>query len=83
MTTMQIQVPDEVRTKAEEAARWKHLSLDEFTTWALVQSISASIPDPYLEERAKRGSLKRFKEILAQVPDVEPEDYDKLPEPRK
>jgi hypothetical protein len=71
-------IPDDVRAKAEEVAREKHISLDEFTTLALVQRIGASIPDPYLEERAKRGNLKRFKEILAQVPDVPPEDYDKL-----
>ncbi len=78
MTTLQVQIPDEVRSRAEEAARWKHLSLDEFTTLALEQSISSSIKDPYLEERAKRGNLKRFKEILTEAPDVPPEDYDKL-----
>jgi hypothetical protein len=71
-------IPDDVRAKAEELAREKDISLDEFTTLALVQKISASIPDPYLEARAKRGSMKRFKEILAMVPDVPPEDYDRL-----
>ena len=78
MTTLQVRIPDDVRAKAEEAAREKHVSLDEFTTLALIQSISISLPDPYLEERAKRGNLQRFREILASVPDVPPEDYDKL-----
>jgi hypothetical protein len=78
MTTLQVTIPEEVRAKAEEAAREKHVSLDEFTTLALIQSISASLPDPYLEERATRGDLRRFKEILASVPDVPPEDYDKI-----
>ena len=32
----------------------------------------------YLEERAKRGSWEKFDAALATVPDVEPEDYDKL-----
>ena len=78
MTTLQVTIPDEVRAKAEEAARQKHLSLDEFTTLALIQRISASIPDPYLEERARRGNLQRFKDSLATVSDVPPEDYDKI-----
>lgn len=78
VTSLNVMIPDDVRAKAEEVAREKHLSLDEFTTLALVHKISSSIPDPYLEARAKRGNLKRFREILAQVPDVPPEDYDKL-----
>ena len=31
-----------------------------------------------LKERAKRGSREKFLEILAKVPDVEPEEFDKL-----
>jgi hypothetical protein len=31
-----------------------------------------------LEKRAKRGSLGKFEAALAKLPDVEPEDYDKL-----
>ena len=32
----------------------------------------------YLKERARRGSLQKFKAILANVPDVEPEERDRL-----
>jgi hypothetical protein len=32
----------------------------------------------YLEEKSKRGSWSKFEQVLAKVPDVEPEDYDKL-----
>jgi hypothetical protein len=42
-----------------------------------------SIPDPYLEARAKRGSWKKFKEALAQASDVPPDDYDKLDDTKK
>jgi antitoxin component of MazEF toxin-antitoxin module len=31
----------------------------------------------YLDERAKRGSWKQVQEILARVPDVEPEPHDR------
>ena len=33
----------------------------------------------YLKERAKRGSQLKYEAILAKVPDVEPEAYDRLP----
>jgi hypothetical protein len=32
----------------------------------------------YLQERAKRGSREKFEAVLAKVPDVEPEEYDRL-----
>ncbi|GJD17839.1 hypothetical protein RIVM261_027950 [Rivularia sp. IAM M-261] len=31
-----------------------------------------------IEARKARGSLDKFKQVLSKVPDVEPEDYDKL-----
>ena len=40
-----------------------------------------SISDPDLGEREKRGSVRRFREFLAQSPDVPPEDCDKLEQP--
>jgi hypothetical protein len=33
--------------------------------------------EEYLEERAKHGSQARYEAALAQVPDVEPEVYDR------
>jgi hypothetical protein len=34
----------------------------------------------YLRERAHRGDRLRFEQVLAKVPDVEPEEADRLPE---
>jgi hypothetical protein len=33
----------------------------------------------YLKERAKRGGRLKYEPILAKVPDVEPETYDRIP----
>ena len=33
----------------------------------------------YLDERAARGSREKFDAVLAKVPDVEPEEHDRLP----
>jgi hypothetical protein len=32
----------------------------------------------YLQERAKRGSQEKFEAVLTKVPDVEPEEFDRL-----
>ena len=40
--------------------------------------MSALLTVDYLKERAKRGNRKAFEDIMSEVPDVEPEDYDKL-----
>ncbi len=34
----------------------------------------------YLREQARHGSRSRFEKVLAKVPDVEPEEFDRLPE---
>ena len=34
----------------------------------------------YLRERGHRGSRRRFEQVLARVPDVEPEESDRLPQ---
>ena len=41
------------------------------------EKIAALMTKGYLKERAKRGSWARYEAILAKVPDVEPEVYDR------
>jgi hypothetical protein len=33
----------------------------------------------YLKEKAKSGSRLKYEAILAKVPDIEPEPYDRIP----
>ena len=44
---------------------------------AIAEKIAALMTDGYLKERAKRGSRAKYEAILAKVPDVEPEVYDR------
>ena len=39
---------------------------------------TAFLTQEYLEERAKRGSREKFEKVLSKVPDVPPEEYDRL-----
>lgn len=54
------------------------LPLDQFVAIALSAQVSAWMAKEYLEERAKRGSWEKFQKILSKVPDVEPEEHDRL-----
>jgi len=41
--------------------------------------MAALMTADYLQERAKRGTRKKFEAVLAKVPDTEPEAIDRLP----
>jgi hypothetical protein len=53
MTTITINVSDELKTEAEEAARSVNLSLTEFAQLALTQSLARTLKDPRREQRTK------------------------------
>ena len=52
--------------------------MNQFITLAVTEKVSALMTVEYLEKRTKRGSRQRFEAVLANVPDVEPEVYDRL-----
>lgn len=74
MTTLQIQVPDALYQQIQAFASKENLSLDQLVTLALSEQVAKG----YLEERARRGSWEKFLSVLDKVPDVEPEECDRL-----
>ncbi|MDY0092916.1 MAG: toxin-antitoxin system HicB family antitoxin [Candidatus Vecturithrix sp.] len=78
MSAIQIQLPEQLHQKTIEIARKHHLSVDEIVAASLSQWLSRIVPDSYLEERAKRSTGKGFSAVLEQVPDVPPEEYDRM-----
>ncbi|MDZ7970146.1 MAG: hypothetical protein RM368_35300 [Nostoc sp. DedSLP03] len=46
---------------------------------AVAEKIAALTTEIYLKELAKRGSREKYDAILAKVPNIEPESYDRLP----
>jgi hypothetical protein len=77
MSTIQIELPDQVHQRAIELARQNSMPLDRLMVVALVEKLSTMYPDETLEERAKRGTWEGFDEFMKGVPDVEPADYDR------
>jgi hypothetical protein len=44
-----------------------------------LHEFAALTTETYVEELAKQGSRAKYDAVLAKVPDIEPEEYDRLP----
>lgn len=78
MSTLSLRIPESLHKRVKKLASEDKISINQFINSALAEKISALETNRYLEERAKRGDLKRFREVLAKIPDKEPEPFDKL-----
>ncbi|MEH1926104.1 hypothetical protein [Nostoc sp.] len=78
MTNLNVQLPESLYKQIEALAARENISIEQLTTIALSAQVSAWMTKDYLEEKAKRGSWEKFQQVLNKVPNVEPEEYDKL-----
>ncbi|MEM7581238.1 MAG: hypothetical protein AAF316_15615 [Cyanobacteria bacterium P01_A01_bin.80] len=78
MTNLNVPIPDSLYKQIEALAVKENLSIEQLVTIALSAQVSAWMTKDYIEEKAKRGSWDKFQQVLNKVPDIEPEDYDKL-----
>ncbi|MBI2504894.1 MAG: toxin-antitoxin system HicB family antitoxin [Candidatus Latescibacteria bacterium] len=79
MSALSVRLPDSLHQRVRELAVREGVSINQLIATALAEKMSALMTADYLEERARRGSRAKFLAALAQVPDVEPEPYDRLP----
>ena len=79
MSIVHVHIPDSLHKSLYDLANRDGISIDQFISTAIAEKLSALMTENYLKERAKRGSQLKYEAILAKVPDVEPEEYDKLP----
>lgn len=78
MTNLNVQLPESLYKQIEALAARENISIEQLTTIALSAQVSVWMTKDYLEEKAKSGSWKKFQQVLNKVPNVEPEEYDKL-----
>ena len=78
MTTISIRLPDSLCRKAVEIAQKEGVSVDQLVSAALGEKLAALLTEDYLEQRAARGTREAFLEAMSKVPDVEPEESDRL-----
>lgn len=78
MSTLSVRLPDSLHKKLKELAKKEGVSMNQFINLAVSEKMSALLTVDYLKERAEKGSRQEFEKIMSNVPDVEPEEYDKL-----
>jgi hypothetical protein len=78
MSTISLRLPDSLHDAARELAEKEGISINQIITMALAEKISALMTEEYMEERAKKGSKKKFQKALAKVQNKEPDEFDKL-----
>jgi hypothetical protein len=78
MTTIETHIPDSLYKQVKSLAERESISVDQLISIALAGQVSAWLTKDYLAERAARGSWDKALEVLAQAPDVEPADHDRL-----
>lgn len=78
MSTLSLRLPASLHNGVKELASKEGISINQFIATAVAEKISALMTEDYLANRAKRGSRAKYEAVLARVPDVEPDEYDRF-----
>jgi hypothetical protein len=73
-----VRLPDSLHRGVKELPQREGVSMNQLIATAVAEKLSALRTEDYLTELEARGSRERFEAVLAKVPDVEPEERDRL-----
>jgi hypothetical protein len=73
-----LRLPSSLHKGVKQLAEREGVSMNQIIATAVAEKLSALMTEDYLAERAARGSRERFEAVLRKVPDVEPEERDRL-----
>ena len=82
MSTLSVRLPNSLHKQLRECAEREGTSINQLISSAVAEKMAALLTQEYLDARAKRGSRKKFEAALKTVPDVEPDEFDRLPNKR-
>jgi uncharacterized protein (DUF1778 family) len=78
MSELTIKLPKSLAERLNKAAELDETNAEQFVLLAVAEKIANLNTANYLETRAKRANLNDLDDILAKIPDIEPEKYDKI-----
>jgi HicB family len=82
MSAISLRLPNSLHRKLGDLARYEGVSINQLVNSAVAEKIATLMTVEYLEERAKRGTRKKFEAVLAKVANREPLAFDRLPKKR-
>jgi hypothetical protein len=80
MSTLSLRIPASLHQELRALARREGVSINQIVSAAVGEKLASLKTVEYLRERASRGNRMRFEEVLAKVPDIDPEDFDAFPQ---
>jgi len=78
MSTVKEVIPDSLMKQIRELAEREGVTVEQFISSAAAEKAAAWMTVEYLRARAAHGDRQSFERALNHVPDVEPEESDKL-----
>ena len=78
MSKISLRLPDSLHRGIKELTSKEGISINQFVATAVAEKMAALMTEDYLQERARRGSREKYEAALAQIPDVEPDEYDRI-----
>ena len=78
MTALSLRLPESLHRKLSELAEQEGISINQLINTAVAEKMSALMTEEYLAGRARKGSRRKFEAVLSKVPDVAPEEYDRV-----
>ena len=77
MSNISLRLPDSLHKRARDLAKKENTSINQLVSSALAEKISALTTEDYINERAKRASITKFRKAMSKVADIEVEEKDK------
>ena len=83
MSTLSLRLPNSLHDEVKFLAKNEGISINQFISSAVAEKMSALLTEQYLVKRAQKGNKQAFLNAMSRVPDVEPEEWDRLDENKK
>ena len=77
MSTLVVRLPESLHKHLQSLAEREGVSIDQFVSTSVAEKMSALMTQDYLTERASKANREQYLAALSEVPDVEPDDFDK------
>ncbi len=77
-STLTLRLPASLHRTIKEQAKSDGVSINQFLVTAASEKISALMTQEYLAHEASQGNYTDFLKVLDNVPDNEPEEYDRM-----
>jgi hypothetical protein len=78
MSTISLRLPESLHNELRELSKREGISINQLAASALGEKMAALMTQDYLEEKARRGSRKKFDRALAKVKNGKPDSCDQL-----